>query len=167
MSNQQIAGFPHGMHLNVFVCAEIPRDQLSFREIDTPHTYKGVRNYKYRTVINRIDIPCAGWIIEDICVCESVRLCIPWAQVSVPTTCPPSLLPSFNPSFCPSFHSPASVIKQRLVWHESKRGDSGGRYAIQGPSLSQGRHLQCEDNTFSQVLYMSTILVLCLRIYIF
>lgn len=121
MTNQQIAGFPHGMHLNVFVCTEIPRDQLSFRVIHTPHTYKGVRNYKYRTVINRIDIPCAGWIIEDICVCESVRLCIPWAQVSVPTTCPLSLLPSFNPSFCPPSHSLASVIKQRLVWHESKR----------------------------------------------
>ncbi len=110
------------MHLNVFVCTEIPRDWPSFRVTHTlTHTQKGSGTTNIETVINRIDIPCAGWITEDICVCESVCLCVPWAQVSVPTTCPPSVLPSFNPSFRLSFHSLASVIKQRLMWHESER----------------------------------------------
>ena len=76
------------------------------------HTYKGVGNYKYRTVINRVDIPCAGWITEDSSVCVCLCLCVPWALVSVPTTCPPSVLPFLNPSFR---LSRTSVIKHRLI----------------------------------------------------
>lgn len=104
------------MKLDVFVCTEIPRDQLSFRVL---HTYKGVGNYKYRAVINRMDSLRAGWIMEDIC--ESVCLCIPWALVSVPMTCPASFLPSLCPCVYPFLRSAAGLIEQKPVWHGSNR----------------------------------------------
>lgn len=115
-TNQQIASFPHGMKLDVFVCTEIPRDQVSFRVL---LTYKGVGNYKYRAVINRMDSLRAGWIMEDIC--ESVCLCIPWALVSVPMTCPASFLPSLCPCVHPFLRSAAGLIEQKPVWHGSNR----------------------------------------------
>lgn len=109
---------------HIWMCLSVqrfPETNWALESHTHSHTYKGVENYKYRTGINRIDIPCAGWIREDICVCESVCLCVPWVQVSIPMTCPPSVLPSFNSSFRLSFNSLARVIKQRLVWHKSER----------------------------------------------
>lgn len=71
LTNSQIDSFPRGMESDVFVWTDIPRDPPSFGVMDT---YKGVRNYKYRALINRREGLHVGWILEDIC--ESVRCCV-------------------------------------------------------------------------------------------
>lgn len=143
-TNQQNASFPHGMKLDVFVRTEIPRDQLSFRVV---HMYKGVGNYKYRAVINRMDSLRAGWITEDIC--ESVCLCIPWALVSVPMTCPASFLPSLCPCVYPFLRSVAGLIEQKPAWH----GKVTGRLTF---TTWQPLLQEVQENTFNQALDWST-----------
>lgn len=125
-----------------FVCTEIPRDQLSFRVL---HTYKGVGNYKYRAVINRMDGLRAGWIMEDIC--ESVCLCIPWALVSVPMTCPASFFPSLCPRVYLFLRSAAGLIEQKPVWQVTER-----------PAFTAWQTLlqEVQENTFNRTLDWST-----------
>lgn len=79
-----------------FECVCLCRDSQR-PESHTSRTFKEVVDSKYRTVPNRRDATLAGWITWGSGVCKSMHLHIPWADLSVPMTCPPSLLPHMQP----------------------------------------------------------------------
>lgn len=100
------------------------------------HTYKGVGNYKYRAVVNRIDIPCAGGITEDIlCVWVCVFVCP--LGTSVCSHDLPSIRSSFFQSFLPSFLPFTGQCNQTEAGLAGKwKGDSDRHNATQCPSVS-------------------------------
>lgn len=95
--DQQVVGFPHG--ILAFECLPVQRFPETNWALDS-HTHLHIQRawaHKYRTVINRTGIPCAGCITEDICVCVFVR---PLGRI----VCSHDL-PSIRSSFSHSFPS--------------------------------------------------------------